>query len=53
MDKVLGGKLSIAQVNSPPRVLDLGCGTGIWAIEFGMIISPFFQLFMQLGEPVR
>ncbi|KKY16997.1 putative methyltransferase type 11 [Phaeomoniella chlamydospora] len=30
----LGSRLSFAPVNSPQRALDLGCGTGIWAIEF-------------------
>jgi ubiquinone/menaquinone biosynthesis C-methylase UbiE len=29
------GKLNVAPVNSPARVLDVGTGTGIWAIEFG------------------
>lgn len=33
----LGGKLNLAPVsNDPKRVLDIGTGTGIWAIEIGM-----------------
>lgn len=31
---VLGGELYRAPVKSPQRVLDLGTGTGIWAIDF-------------------
>ncbi|KAM5344006.1 hypothetical protein ACJ41O_012543 [Fusarium nematophilum] len=32
---VLGGKLYEAPIgNNPQSVLDIGCGTGIWAIEF-------------------
>ncbi|KAH8902087.1 S-adenosyl-L-methionine-dependent methyltransferase [Coniochaeta sp. PMI_546] len=30
------GKLCVAPVNSPARVLDIGTGTGIWAIEFAL-----------------
>jgi len=32
---MLDGKLHIAPISSPKRVLDLATGTGIWAIEFG------------------
>ncbi|KAK4145667.1 uncharacterized protein C8A04DRAFT_10519 [Dichotomopilus funicola] len=31
---LLGGKLGLAPVGTPKQVLDLGTGTGIWAIEF-------------------
>ncbi|KAL2119971.1 hypothetical protein VTJ04DRAFT_6932 [Mycothermus thermophilus] len=31
---LLGGKLSLAPVENPKRVLDLGTGTGIWAVEY-------------------
>ena len=33
---LLKGKLGLAPVVNPGRVLDLGTGTGIWAVEFGM-----------------
>lgn len=29
-------KLFLAPIKSPQRVIDLGTGTGIWAIDFGM-----------------
>lgn len=35
---VLDGKLFLAPIGSnPQRVLDLGCGTGMWAIEMGVL----------------
>ena len=34
----LGGKLNLAPImKSPQRILDVGTGTGIWAMEMGMI----------------
>ncbi|PYH88632.1 S-adenosyl-L-methionine-dependent methyltransferase, partial [Aspergillus ellipticus CBS 707.79] len=38
----MGGKLHLApiDVTQPLRVLDVGTGTGIWAIEFGMGCQP-------------
>ncbi|OIW24750.1 S-adenosyl-L-methionine-dependent methyltransferase [Coniochaeta ligniaria NRRL 30616] len=32
--RLLNGKLGLAPVDKPGRVLDVGTGTGIWAIEF-------------------
>jgi methylase of polypeptide subunit release factors len=35
----LGGKLNLAPImKNPQRILDIGTGTGIWAIEMGMAI---------------
>jgi ubiquinone/menaquinone biosynthesis C-methylase UbiE len=31
---LLNGELLIAPIENPQRVLDLGTGTGIWAIDF-------------------
>ncbi len=41
MDRVLGGKLTTAPITNPQRVLDIGTGTGIWAVEFGMPVLCF------------
>lgn len=30
---LLGGRLTLAPINNPARVLDIGTGTGIWAIS--------------------
>lgn len=35
MDLVMGEKLYHAPIGNPRRVLDIGTGTGIWAMEFG------------------
>ncbi|KAB5566167.1 methyltransferase domain-containing protein [Coniochaeta sp. 2T2.1] len=32
--RLLNGKLGLAPIDKPARVLDVGTGTGIWAIEF-------------------
>ncbi|KAJ9219643.1 hypothetical protein DTO169C6_8017 [Paecilomyces variotii] len=32
--KAMGGKLFLAPISSPERVIDLATGTGIWAIDF-------------------
>lgn len=38
----LDDKLHLAPLNKPaPRVLDIGCGTGIWSVEFGIVL-PFY-----------
>lgn len=34
---MLNGKLGLAPVSRPNRVLDLATGTGIWAIEYGAL----------------
>ncbi|KAM5344245.1 hypothetical protein ACJ41O_012782 [Fusarium nematophilum] len=34
---LLGGKLYLAPISSPKRVLDLGTGTGIWALDFAEV----------------
>jgi hypothetical protein len=38
---ILGGKLTTAPIGqNPQRILDVGCGTGIWSMDAGKII-PF------------
>jgi len=42
----LGGKLHLAPIGpSPENVLDIATGTGIWAINFGALLSflSYFQ----------
>lgn len=34
-DRVLKDRLFKAPLKNPQRILDIGCGTGIWAIEMG------------------
>jgi ubiquinone/menaquinone biosynthesis C-methylase UbiE len=42
---IMNRKLFIAPLgDSPQRVLDLGTGTGIWAIDFGKCSRPWNQL---------
>lgn len=37
----LAGGLHEAKISSAgPRILDLGCGTGIWAIDMAEYVSP-------------
>ncbi|KAK8065186.1 hypothetical protein PG997_011933 [Apiospora hydei] len=36
--KLFKGRLALAPIENPIRVLDIGTGTGIWAIEFGKIL---------------
>lgn len=40
----MGGKLFLAPISSPERVIDLATGTGIWAIDFGRL-----QLILRLN----
>jgi hypothetical protein len=47
---LLGGKLSLAPVDNPKRVLDLGTGTGIWAIEYG---ETFWYTYKKEGHPTE
>ena len=37
--QVLQRKLYLAPIKSPQRVIDLATGTGIWAIDFGKLVS--------------
>ena len=35
---LLGGRLWTAPLDNPHRVLDVGTGTGIWAIDFAELV---------------
>ncbi|MCJ1256665.1 hypothetical protein MMC24_004489 [Lignoscripta atroalba] len=37
---MLKGKLFLAPIKDPKRILDIGTGTGIWAMEMGNDLSP-------------
>lgn len=41
---LLKGDLFKAPIKNPQKVLDLGTGTGIWAIEFAEYIHPFVKI---------
>ena len=41
----LGGKLNLAPIPpNPQRILDIGCGTGIWSIEMGKDLSDSMEI---------
>lgn len=43
------GKLFLAPVDmNGKRILDIGCGTGIWAIQMGMRAFLFSQILYRL-----
>lgn len=50
---LLKGKLNLAPIENPQSVIDIGTGTGIWAIEFGrkILTSNGFWLRNLLGQP--
>jgi hypothetical protein len=51
MLQVLDGKLYLAPISkTPQRVLDLGTGTGIWAIDFGNSSTKRFRLGERLTK---
>jgi len=41
------GRLFFAPVENPQRILDIGTGSGIWAMEMGMFPLPFFFMFLR------
>jgi SAM-dependent methyltransferase len=48
---ILGGKLTTAPIGTnPQRILDVGCGTGIWSIEAGTIIP--FKMSREESAPL-
>ena len=49
----MGGKLYWAPVQDPKRILDIGTGTGIWAMEVGrshLLISYFNPLTFNVAD---
>ena len=54
---LLKGQLARSPIKEPQRVLDIGTGTGIWAIEFGMShtrepTSPPLHSFPHCRHPI-
>lgn len=47
----LDAKLHLAPIKESPRVLDVGCGTGIWSIEYGN--APLFLPLLVLEDNVN
>ena len=43
---LLQGRLHRAPLEDPQRVLDIGTGTGIWAIDFAEYSSPSFHFLL-------
>ena len=44
--QILHRKLYLAPIKQPQRVIDLGTGTGIWAIDFGKFVCWFAGLLV-------
>jgi ubiquinone/menaquinone biosynthesis C-methylase UbiE len=36
---VQGGRLHVAPISNPQRVLDMGTGTGLWALDFAELVQ--------------
>lgn len=41
---ILDGEIHIAPIKTPQRVLDIGTGTGIWAVDFAEYDTNLFEL---------
>jgi hypothetical protein len=39
-DLTFDGKLALAPISNPQMVLDMGTGTGVWAIDYGLFPGP-------------
>lgn len=51
MLEMMGGKLFLAPISRSPRhVLDLGTGTGLWAIDFGTSFRSVFYILSNFME---
>lgn len=54
---VIGDKLFFAPLQNPTAILDIGTGTGIWAIDVGMycyhnIVSSTIKLIVSSEKPM-
>jgi methylase of polypeptide subunit release factors len=43
---ILGGEIHTAPIKNPQSVLDIGTGTGIWAVEFAEYENDYFLCFL-------
>ena len=41
---ILNDKIHLSPVKSPQKILDVGTGTGIWAIEMGKVQAHYLLL---------
>jgi ubiquinone/menaquinone biosynthesis C-methylase UbiE len=46
----LRDELYLAPVKEPHAVLDIGTGTGIWAIEFGTFYKPLYRFSLTSAQ---
>lgn len=51
--QLLGGRLHLAPLNAPQRILDIGTGTGLWAIDVADTYVHHHQIFTSDGQDTQ